>query len=652
MKTTLRLLTLGFALAAALPALAGERPIVIEFPNNLLLPPMGVYAAGVLPHLLADIESDGIIKFPGTGVVVSKLRLVRPDHSDAPPPFRPGGNQTHSLEFGMRVHMDVQMGAGSPVQHISALATVSFTITAIDATHYSTEMLALNIQGGDLPAGVMVRESPTLASAGTVNIQDVSSAGNYLIDSFFDVFTEISTDGGQTWVPAAASERLTLIAPSGENTFATPNLPPPAPMFSYVPTFAGGLVIRNAVLVNPTNSSPPPPSSGGIVVILIGLLAGEVSTDGGQTFTPFRAPCNMTERITSYLDSGNTRFFDTEMLALDVSGGTLPAGVMIRESPTEPSLGRTSITTVPDGTYRIGSFFDVFTELSVNGGNTWMPCLSGPCTFALPAVPMHAELWAKGDIAPSAGVLGSGVPADALLTFVGLPCINARGDVAVLVKWGSKTMGNGSGIAGVLTGATIETPDSVSMVVHNGSSVNPDRNVASGNTIDGFTGDAVLGEDGTLLFMATVKGPGIDKTNNSAVCALLLAAGGAVAAEIVAQQNMPAPGVPGAVFSKFSSETACGNGCVLLTGYMKQDGRTITAANDYGLWFFDNTGFGQLVFQEGRTMVGAKTVKIIGGLTARSKTPGARFSNDNLELVTKLTFTDNSFAAVHTMLRP
>ena len=46
---------------------------------------------------------------------------------------------------------------------------------------------------------------------------------------------------------------------------------------------------------------------------------------------------------------------------------------MIRESPTRASLGRTSIETMPDGTYRIGSFFDIFTELTTDGGASWKP---------------------------------------------------------------------------------------------------------------------------------------------------------------------------------------------------------------------------------------------------------------------------------------
>jgi hypothetical protein len=68
-----------------------------------------------------------------------------------------------------------------------------------------------------------------------------------------------------------------------------------------------------------------------------------------------------------------TGTFNTEMLALSLSG-TSPFGpYMVRESPTLATLGQTSITNIGGGLYHIDSFFDVFTELSLDGGNSWIP---------------------------------------------------------------------------------------------------------------------------------------------------------------------------------------------------------------------------------------------------------------------------------------
>jgi len=82
------------------------------------------------------------------------------------------------------------------------------------------------------------------------------------------------------------------------------------------------------------------------------------------------------------------------MLAMNLSGG----GALVRESPTLPSLGRTTITDQGGGLYRIDSFFDVFTELSLDGGQTWMPS-SGSTLVELVPEPSSLFLIALGGFA-------------------------------------------------------------------------------------------------------------------------------------------------------------------------------------------------------------------------------------------------------------
>ena len=80
-----------------------------------------------------------------------------------------------------------------------------------------------------------------------------------------------------------------------------------------------------------------------------------------------------------YGKTGNvTGTFATEMLQMDLQG-TVPGlgAFMIRESPTLQSTGQTSIAPFPPGQFKIDSFFDVFTELSIDGGATWMPGTGG-----------------------------------------------------------------------------------------------------------------------------------------------------------------------------------------------------------------------------------------------------------------------------------
>jgi hypothetical protein len=93
----------------------------------------------------------------------------------------------------------------------------------------------------------------------------------------------------------------------------------------------------------------------------------------GPTSSSFEAPAIVTVKVTFADKDLKTRFFDTEMLQLDISGGNFPPTVKIRESPTLSSLGQTVITRIPRGDFQISSFFDIYTELSIDSGRTWTP---------------------------------------------------------------------------------------------------------------------------------------------------------------------------------------------------------------------------------------------------------------------------------------
>jgi hypothetical protein len=75
--------------------------------------------------------------------------------------------------------------------------------------------------------------------------------------------------------------------------------------------------------------------------------------------------------IVSGYSPGNTGTFNTQMTQLDLAL-SLP-GVLIRVDPVQPSLGQTDIAPLGGGQFHISSFFDVFTDLSLDGGNTWIP---------------------------------------------------------------------------------------------------------------------------------------------------------------------------------------------------------------------------------------------------------------------------------------
>lgn len=112
------------------------------------------------------------------------------------------------------------------------------------------------------------------------------------------------------------------------------------------------------------------------------LMSGQVSVNGSPNQP---AQGSGPVEVISYGKAGHvTGTFQTEMLSLNLSG-TSPFGpFMIRESPTLHSLGQTTITPTSGGKFHIDSFFDVFTELSIDGGTTWIPSSSSAHVILVP----------------------------------------------------------------------------------------------------------------------------------------------------------------------------------------------------------------------------------------------------------------------------
>jgi hypothetical protein len=89
------------------------------------------------------------------------------------------------------------------------------------------------------------------------------------------------------------------------------------------------------------------------------------------------------DRLTSL-----TGTFQTEIVSMSLTG---TGGIMLRESPTLQSTGQTTITDIGGGMFHVDSFFDVWTELSLDGGSTWIPNSGGP-THVVLGIPEPASV--------------------------------------------------------------------------------------------------------------------------------------------------------------------------------------------------------------------------------------------------------------------
>jgi hypothetical protein len=343
----------------------------VQEPTNLLPPPNGFYTSAQGPYQLA----------PRLRLASLRSRLF--SHAQAPPTTGPD-----TVSCDAQLDLELSTDDGASFQAVRCPAPLAMQVAPASAGAdqlFDTEMLSLSCS---VPGTiVMIRESPTEPSRGQTEMR-AQADGTYRISSFFDIFLELSLDGGLTWTPATCGPiRLALQDQAPEHLFLTPNLPPPGGYAGLGGNqlYANGVLLSNLVQDHFTQAQPPPPPGGSQTESFGSRIRGLISLNGGASFAPFSASADAGMRVSSSMDSGSTRFFDTEMLSLNLAGGTLPGGIMVRESPSKASLGRTSIRQSAT-TYRISSFFDIFTEISLDGGQNWSPSVGAPATLAVAAL--------------------------------------------------------------------------------------------------------------------------------------------------------------------------------------------------------------------------------------------------------------------------
>lgn len=121
--------------------------------------------------------------------------------------------------------------------------------------------------------------------------------------------------------------------------------------------------------------TPPSRQGASVVVEYDATFIGELTLE--PPLVPRRAAysikerARMAERITLSETRGATRVFDTQMTALDIRGRSLPGGAMFRISPSARSTGRATITALPRGQFQIESAYDIWLEITLDGGKTW-----------------------------------------------------------------------------------------------------------------------------------------------------------------------------------------------------------------------------------------------------------------------------------------
>jgi T5SS/PEP-CTERM-associated repeat protein len=327
------------------------------------------------------------------GMFIRDLKVWLPDNSLAMP--APGSPPT-TVSANVQTKFWYSTNSGATYNFASASATAQVRVNNAlssggDGVPINLEMLSLNIAGGGLPAGVQIRENPTLQSSGSI-AYTWRSEGYYRVNSYLYLAMELTTDGGATWAPAAQSRYVTS---RSQPTVVAPTatyLPPAATLNMDWGTriaFANGVVLQDVRIHDYSSSIAFPASGATSANTFSATLDAMLSTDGGATFNPLSTGGNISVSIQDVLDQGSGRQFASEMLAMTLSGGSLPSGFLIRESPIRASLGTATDAALVSGSHRISSFFDVFTELSTDGGQSWLPALGESAEFWLTAPPIE-----------------------------------------------------------------------------------------------------------------------------------------------------------------------------------------------------------------------------------------------------------------------
>jgi hypothetical protein len=179
---------LCFILLAALPTNAWATPFISS--SNLTPNPEGVYQSTNAVDFTKDYNVLSIVLRSSTGGGL--------------PPTNP--NTPVNSFFDIFTEISFDSGVTESGQtHGEQILTTSPIILPRNGRKLEDDVIGLTYAR---ISGVMLRESPTLLSTGETTIEPLPG-GLFLIDSFFDIFLELSLDGGQSWIPASGPIHLT-----------------------------------------------------------------------------------------------------------------------------------------------------------------------------------------------------------------------------------------------------------------------------------------------------------------------------------------------------------------------------------------------------------------------------------------------------------
>jgi hypothetical protein len=164
-----------------------------------------------------------------------------------------------------------------------------------------------------------------------------------------------------------------------------PSLPPTSGGYSESTpvSYGGGAIMLAGVVHSPQGTASVTTTGNNEFETFNSILTGLVSV-GGSPFMPFTLSGPVQTEVKDKVSQTGT--FDTQMLSLDLTGTVGGHAIEVMLDPAKPTVGQTTITAEGGGLFKIDSFFDVFTELSLDNGS-FIPQDNGPTHVQLEPVP-------------------------------------------------------------------------------------------------------------------------------------------------------------------------------------------------------------------------------------------------------------------------
>jgi hypothetical protein len=322
---------------------------------------------------------------PDAGVTLRSLGMVQENVANgaANPDFPAHSFFDIFVEVNLPPLPGTKSGVAFPVTGAVLYNDSPLIITNLNLTSFPPEVVYIHGETTAVPLKFKVANPPywaagdifgylVLAGHGTTTNADCnnSSAVNSLLDAALGPIGTSAPEMPVEWLrpnTLCPSPGATYDSAQGTN-FGGQSLD----VINFTVPGAGTIQARNFSHSNfPNPIKPPTPNNTATYSAPNTLVTLELSLDG-QTWFPAQAFGPLTVKITNTTGTGSTSFFDTEMLQLNLNGNGPFGPFMLRESPTKQSLGRHTIRSDPRG-FRISSFFDVFLELSTDGGENWVP---------------------------------------------------------------------------------------------------------------------------------------------------------------------------------------------------------------------------------------------------------------------------------------